>query len=126
MAAAVDPTDNRTLYVESQYLGLDRVDIDSSTVLSQRHHTSIDVDAASYSNVRRFLNSNTLPPVDAVRIEELLNYFNYDYAPPSAEDKHPFAARATVTRTATTTTAAPSTVRSAPTSGSTPAAWTWD
>jgi Ca-activated chloride channel homolog len=47
---------------------------------------SIDVDTASYSNVRQFLmQMNQLPPPDAVRIEELVNYFNYDYAgPPSA------------------------------------------
>ena len=44
---------------------------------------SIDVDTASYANVRRFLNQNQLPPKDAVRIEELLNYFNYDYAQPT-------------------------------------------
>ncbi len=44
---------------------------------------SIDVDTASYSNVRRFLTQNTLPPKDAVRIEELLNYFPYNDAPPS-------------------------------------------
>ncbi len=44
---------------------------------------SIDVDTASYSNVRRFLNNNQLPPEDAVRIEELVNYFNYDYPKPS-------------------------------------------
>jgi Ca-activated chloride channel family protein len=41
---------------------------------------SIDVDTASYSNVRRFLNDGTLPPPDAVRIEELINYFRFDYA----------------------------------------------
>ena len=44
---------------------------------------SIDVDTAAYANVRRFLNLNQLPPRDAVRIEELVNYFNYDYAQPS-------------------------------------------
>jgi Ca-activated chloride channel homolog len=43
---------------------------------------SIDVDRASYSNVRRFLNNNTLPYKDAVRIEELINYFDYDYPQP--------------------------------------------
>ena len=41
---------------------------------------SIDVDTASYANVRRFLNQGTLPPADAVRIEELINYFRFDYA----------------------------------------------
>ncbi|MBL8827802.1 MAG: von Willebrand factor type A domain-containing protein [Planctomycetaceae bacterium] len=55
---------------------------------------SIDVDTGSYSNVRRFLTGNQLPPPDAVRIEELLNYFSYDYAPPTGE--HPFAAHVEV------------------------------
>jgi Ca-activated chloride channel family protein len=50
---------------------------------------SVDVDSASYSNVRRFLNMNQLPPKDAVRIEEMVNYFPYDYAPPT--DGKPFA-----------------------------------
>jgi Ca-activated chloride channel homolog len=45
---------------------------------------SIDVDRASYSNVRRFLTSNQRPPRDAVRIEEMVNYFSYDYPDPSA------------------------------------------
>jgi len=44
---------------------------------------SIDVDTASYSNVRRFLNQGQLPPTDAVRIEELINYFSYDDAAPT-------------------------------------------
>lgn len=51
---------------------------------------SIDVDTASYSNVRRFLDSGKLPPKDAVRIEELVNYFDYDYKAP--KDGKPFAA----------------------------------
>src|SRR6185436_2955727 len=51
---------------------------------------SIDVDTGSYANVRRFLNSNQLPPRDAVRIEELINYFTYRYAPPT--DEQPFSA----------------------------------
>jgi secreted protein with Ig-like and vWFA domain len=50
---------------------------------------SIDVDTASYSNVRRFLNEGRLPPPDAVRLEELINYFPYHYEQP-AEGK-PFA-----------------------------------
>jgi Ca-activated chloride channel family protein len=49
----------------------------------------IDVDAASYSNVRRFLNGGSLPPAEAVRIEELVNYFDYDYPDPTGE--HPFS-----------------------------------
>lgn len=55
---------------------------------------SIDVDTASYANVRRFLNGGDLPPKDAVRIEELVNYFPYDYQPP--DDNAPFAARVEV------------------------------
>ena len=47
---------------------------------------SIDVDAASYTNVRRFLTPGQRPPQDAVRIEELLNYFRYDYPEPEGED----------------------------------------
>ncbi|WP_321309707.1 von Willebrand factor type A domain-containing protein [Marinifilum fragile] len=50
---------------------------------------SIDVDAASYSNVRRFLTNGEKPPIDAVRIEEMINYFNYNYEQPTGE--HPFA-----------------------------------
>lgn len=46
---------------------------------------SIDVDTASYSNMRRFLNQGTLPPPDSVRIEELINYFTYDYPVPSED-----------------------------------------
>ncbi len=50
---------------------------------------SIDVDNASYSNIRRFINSGVLPPPDAVRIEEMINYFRYDY--PEPEGVHPFS-----------------------------------
>src|SRR5207247_7624666 len=47
---------------------------------------SIDVDTASYSNIRRYLNQNTLPPKGAVRIEEMINYFPYRYEPPAGGD----------------------------------------
>jgi Ca-activated chloride channel homolog len=50
---------------------------------------SIDVDTASYANVRRFLTDGTLPPADAVRIEELINYFHFDY--PFPRDGKPFS-----------------------------------
>lgn len=46
---------------------------------------SIDVDTAAYSNVRRFINEGQLPPKDAVRIEELINYFKYDYPQPQGD-----------------------------------------
>ncbi|MEP6748108.1 MAG: von Willebrand factor type A domain-containing protein [Bacteroidota bacterium] len=47
---------------------------------------SIDVDAASYSNIRRYLEMNQLPPAGAVRIEEMINYFHYDYPQPQNDD----------------------------------------
>lgn len=50
---------------------------------------SIDVDNASYSNIRRFINQGGLPPADAVRIEEMINYFKYSYPEPNGE--HPFS-----------------------------------
>ncbi|MCW3787187.1 vWA domain-containing protein [Plebeiibacterium sediminum] len=50
---------------------------------------SVDVDRASYSNIRRFLNGGNLPPKDAIRIEEMINYFNYSYDGP--KDEKPFA-----------------------------------
>jgi len=50
---------------------------------------SIDVDGASYSNIRRYISANQLPPPGSVRIEELINYFHYDYAQPNNE--HPFS-----------------------------------
>ena len=46
---------------------------------------SIDVDAASYANARRFINQGELPPPDAIRIEEFVNYFHYDYPQPKGE-----------------------------------------
>lgn len=60
---------------------------------------SIDVDTGAYANVRRFLNEGRLPPRDAVRVEEMINYFDYQYAPP--------ASRATPFRVATELAPAP-------------------
>ena len=57
---------------------------------------SIDVDTASYANTRRFLMQNRLPPIDAVRIEELINYFDYHY--PLPEGKAPFGIHREVSR----------------------------
>jgi len=51
---------------------------------------SIDVDTGSYTNVRRMLNEGQLPPADAVRAEEFINYFDYGYAPP-ADREQPFS-----------------------------------
>ena len=53
---------------------------------------SIDVDTASYSNMRRFLDEGEMPPADAVRIEELINYFHYDYPEPNGGE--PFSVSA--------------------------------
>ncbi|MGN6420753.1 MAG: vWA domain-containing protein, partial [Pseudobacter sp.] len=50
---------------------------------------SIDVDAASYSNIRRFITQGSTPPKDAIRIEEMINYFDYDYPQPT--DNIPFS-----------------------------------
>ncbi len=58
---------------------------------------STDVDTASYSVIRRALQNGQLPPRDAVRIEEMVNYFPYDYAAPTGE--HPFEPTLTVTGT---------------------------
>lgn len=57
---------------------------------------SADVDRASYSNVRRMLNYGQKPHKDAVRIEELINYFDYDYAPPAEGGKPPLKATTTL------------------------------
>jgi Ca-activated chloride channel family protein len=60
---------------------------------------SIDVDTGAYANVRRFLNAGSLPPEDAVRVEEMINYFDYAYVPPATREQ-PF-------RVATELSAAP-------------------
>lgn len=58
---------------------------------------SIDVDKAGYSNVRRMINNGQKVPVDAVKIAEMINYFEYDYAPPT--DNKPFAVHSEVIQT---------------------------
>lgn len=55
---------------------------------------SIDVDTASYSNIRRYLNDGALPPADAVRVEECINYFTYDYEEPMGDN--PISAQVTI------------------------------
>ncbi|HEY4181205.1 MAG TPA: von Willebrand factor type A domain-containing protein [Kofleriaceae bacterium] len=57
---------------------------------------SVDVDTASYANVRRFLEQGTLPPKDSVRIEEMINYFTYDYGAPNKGE--PFSITSNVTQ----------------------------
>ena len=64
--------------------------IDENEFMEAANHPlstfSIDVDSASYSNVRRFINDGQLPPKDAVRIEEMVNYFKYNYPQPTNSD----------------------------------------
>jgi Ca-activated chloride channel family protein len=57
---------------------------------------SIDVDTASYANVRRFISDGSAPPRDAVRVEEMINYFDYGYARPRSAEE-PFAVQTVVT-----------------------------
>jgi Ca-activated chloride channel family protein len=59
---------------------------------------SIDVDTASYTNMRRFIESGAMPPPGAVRIEEFINYFRYDYEPPSQDHEHPFSVNVEVSQ----------------------------
>ena len=59
---------------------------------------SVDVDTGAYANIRRHLNAGRLPPADAVRIEELVNYFPYAYAGPASR-KQPFAVHTAVMKT---------------------------
>lgn len=65
-------------------------DVDSNPVKSVADEPvstfSVDVDTASYANTRRFLNDGVLPPKDSIRIEELINYFDYDYPVPDSAD----------------------------------------
>jgi Ca-activated chloride channel family protein len=62
----------------------DKIDDNQWTTVAHKPLStfSIDVDTASYANVRRFLNGGRLPPKDAVRVEELVNYFSFDYPQP--------------------------------------------
>jgi Ca-activated chloride channel family protein len=83
-------------YLADSITGLNTEDYDPITenaFVSAFHEPlstfSIDVDEAAYSNVRRFLNNGMLPPPGAVRIEEMINYFDYDYPQPS--NNEPFS-----------------------------------
>ena len=58
---------------------------------------SIDVDRASYSNMRRFLQQGSIPQKDVIRTEELINYFNYNYDEPDKDSEHPFVTQSTLT-----------------------------
>ena len=66
-----------------------RENVFKATVQNPLSTLSIDVDTASYSNLRRYIQNDRMPPRDAVRIEEMINYFDYDYPEPAGE--HPFS-----------------------------------
>ncbi len=86
--AALDRADRPRFNTEAYDLITDNPFIRVSQ--DSRATFSIDVDTASYANIRRFLTMNQLPPKDSVRIEEMINYFTYDY--PSPTGRHPIAA----------------------------------
>ena len=77
-------------------------DVDANPVVATAEEPvstfSIDVDTASYSVARRYLNDGVLPPTDAIRPEEVINYFDYAYPLPESAEA-PFAATTTVTDT---------------------------
>lgn len=73
-------TEAYNLIKENDYLGVQNNPLSTF---------SIDVDEASYTNCRRFLDNGSLPPIDAVRAEEFINYFDYKYTQPTG--KHPFS-----------------------------------
>lgn len=81
---ATDPIEHNTeeydAVRESRFLGVTQNPLSTF---------SIDVDRASYSNMRRFINGGQLPPKDVIRVEELINYFSYNYEDP--KDDNPFA-----------------------------------
>lgn len=80
---SVIPTPNTESYAGIVENGFKQVKNDPLSTFS------IDIDKASYANVRRFINQGQLPPKDAVRVEEMINYFDYQYDQP--ENSHPIA-----------------------------------
>lgn len=87
----IDPSgDSLVPYVRQGFFGTESYAplVDNSFEDASREPLStfsIDVDTGSYANIRRFLTQNRLPPPDAVRIEEMLNYFSYDYPQPAGD-----------------------------------------
>ncbi|GAA5143090.1 hypothetical protein GCM10023213_30160 [Prosthecobacter algae] len=94
MAGNADVLDGETQTRRSQESYTQIIENALKSVMNEPLSTfSIDVDTASYANVRRFLNQNSAPPRDAVRIEELINYFPTDETGPVAGAKEPFAVK---------------------------------
>jgi Ca-activated chloride channel family protein len=85
---AAPPVEEREAYAQLEE------NVSSSVKDAPLSTFSVDVDTASYSNVRRFLQDGTLPPKEAVRVEELINYFHYTYPAPLADE--PFTTYAEV------------------------------
>ena len=81
----IAPLENRESYPHLQESGY------KNPLVSPLSTFSIDVDTSSYSNFRRFINAGQLPVQDSIRIEEWLNYFDYDYPTPPALAPAPFA-----------------------------------
>ncbi|MEX2200801.1 MAG: VWA domain-containing protein [Dongiaceae bacterium] len=90
------------LYAPPVYAGERYADLDEAGVFVVDEVPvstfSVDVDTGAYANIRRMLNAGYLPPEDAVRIEELINYFDYGYAAAPDAD-HPFSINTAVART---------------------------
>lgn len=89
--AKVSSPENANLDLKSDSESYDRLEDNSYKLVKNSSVStfSIDVDTASYSNIRRFIDAGQLPPKDAVRLEEMINYFNYDY--PQPKNDTPFS-----------------------------------
>lgn len=79
---------NYRIQNDEAYANINENDFEK-TQLSPLSTFSIDVDKAAYSNIRRMINNGETIPSDAVKIEEMVNYFNYNY--PQPKDEHPFS-----------------------------------
>ncbi|SUD91549.1 vWA domain-containing protein [Psychrobacter phenylpyruvicus] len=83
-AYTISSTQNSEKYAEIKHNAVNATHEQAFATLS------IDTDTGSYANVRRFLNNGRLPPTDAVRVEELINYFNYDFKNAKKQGNAPF------------------------------------
>jgi Ca-activated chloride channel family protein len=93
-SAAIDPLTNVKMHVPDVASLYEQYNVyqENQWVKAGKESKStfgIDVDNGSYTNFRRFANNNQLPPKDAIRMEEWLNFFNYKLEAPSANDRHP-------------------------------------
>jgi Ca-activated chloride channel family protein len=87
---------NYRIQNDEAYANINENDFET-TQLSPLSTFSIDVDKAAYSNIRRMINNGETIPSDAVKIEEMMNYFNYSY--PQPKDEHPFSIHTEVVET---------------------------